>query len=209
MKPLRTNVIFGDGWTESKKQKHRAAAQLMVEAINSLEFEEYVLLGKFLWMDGKTNRQLLDLIRSGAEKLNPVHDNEIDIKVNLYKAANSTVGYTYPNVVEVWLNDKFFSIYDYAEVAGNMFHEWLHKLGLGHPSAATRERSQTAVYMIGYFVRALVKRLMKGEKLISAFSGEVIDTTPPVSDGIPQHKPRYKTVCKGWWIFKTCRKVAY
>jgi hypothetical protein len=44
------------------------------------------------------------------------------------------------------------------EVAGNLAHEWTHKLGFGHESAAEHD---SVPYGIGYIVREMGEKLSK------------------------------------------------
>jgi len=47
-------------------------------------------------------------------------------------------------------------------VAGNLAHEWTHKIGFDHKSAAEHD---SAPYAIGYIVDELAAKVLKGSKL--------------------------------------------
>src|SRR5690606_8082794 len=95
--------------------------------------------------------------------LSPEVDGEADIHVEAYNSYWSrVVGYTYPHTPKTWVNLKFFNGYDYADIADNIFHEWLHKLGFDHVSA---DEHTSVPYALGYIVRDLIKQIIKGEKL--------------------------------------------
>ena len=53
------------------------------------------------------------------------------------------------------MNTKFFNPYTPAEVAGNIFHEWTHKLGFDHDVIYTSERNATVPYALGFLIREL------------------------------------------------------
>lgn len=78
----------------------------------------------------------------------------------MYYQASSVVGYTSPSITYINVNTKFFNTYAANQVAGNLFHEWLHKLGYSHDSSATAKRPYTVPYAIGYMVRDIGKSFL-------------------------------------------------
>ena len=109
---------------------------------------------------GKTNEQIYQSILDAAETLQPTKNNTLDVGVKLYYEASTIVGYTNGSITYINVNTKFFDTYDANEVAGNLFHEWLHKLGYGHDSAATAARPYSVPYAIGYMVRNIGKNFL-------------------------------------------------
>lgn len=107
---------------------------------------------------GYTNAQIYQKILDGAEKLQPTKNNTMDMEVELYYAATSTVGYTYANVTKIWVNTKFFNSYTPSSVAANLFHEWLHKVGFSHASSYSTSRDYSVPYAIGSMIRSLGKQ---------------------------------------------------
>ena len=95
----------------------------------------------------------------GSEVLIPGNDEEMDLDITLYYANNSVVGYTYPDTTRVWTNDKFFSTYTYAQVAQNVVHEWIHKLGFGHDYNRTTRRNYSVPYGIGTIIKDLIEEM--------------------------------------------------
>ena len=63
------------------------------------------------------------------------------------------LGYTYPSTVKQWIYKSFFIDATYKEVSQNLTHEWMHKIGFGHPSKKTSTRKYSVPYACGYFVR--------------------------------------------------------
>jgi hypothetical protein len=127
--------------------------------MNSIEFRSAILSTRFSSANGFTSLDIYSLIMNGAEILSGENDHEIDIAVELYEKNNSTVGYTNEKTPWTWINNKFFKSFDTAEVAGNIVHEWVHKLGFDHESA---KEITSVPYAVGYIVRNMIHELHKG-----------------------------------------------
>jgi hypothetical protein len=82
----------------------------------------------------------------------------MDLELELYYSSRNTVGYTYPSGLKIWMNTKYFDVYTPAEVAGNVFHEWTHKLGFGHDSRYSVSRNSSVPYALGYIMEELGKK---------------------------------------------------
>lgn len=102
---------------------------------------------------GNVNLAVWNKMWNGNETLINVVDNEMDLTVEMYYTDNSTIGYTYANQNKIWANRKFHDGYRADQVAGNFFHEWLHKLGYGHSSSSTSCRPYSVPYAVGYMMR--------------------------------------------------------
>lgn len=101
-----------------------------------------------------TQHQIYEAIMSGGERLIPEKDKEADIFLVLDKRYKKGVlGYTYPSTVKQWIYKSFFMDATYKEVSQNLTHEWIHKIGFGHPSKKTSKRKYSVPYACGYFVR--------------------------------------------------------
>jgi hypothetical protein len=142
--------------------KIQEAAELIKRIVASQEFKDAVVNftynGKKQYVDnnGLTNLQIYNRLIIGAEQLHPDKNNRMDVELELYSDYNSsTVGYTYPNTTHIWMNLKYFSVYEPYQVAGNLMHEWIHKLGFTHDAASTPSRPYSVPYAIGYIVRNL------------------------------------------------------
>jgi hypothetical protein len=57
------------------------------------------------------------------------------------------------------MNTKYFYVYTPYQVAGNLTHEWLHKLGFDHDVASTPARPYSVPYAVGYILRDLASDL--------------------------------------------------
>ena len=157
-----TNVIFFNV-TAIQESKFQKALEIIKEVIATDEFRTKVLNhtynGNKTYVDngGYTNAQIYQKILDGSETLQKIVDNEMDMEVELYYAATSTVGYTYANSKRIWVNKKFFDGYTPAGVAHNLFHEWLHKLGFTHASTWSTSRDYSVPYAIGDIVGEIGK----------------------------------------------------
>ena len=167
------------------KAKIRAAAILLGRACNTEEFKDFILNYSYerVWYTGSlwwkvkhtetvnnfhdttlTNAQVYQKIIDGAEVLSPVKDGVINIYVDTYYKNNGVIGYTYPNSKWQWINLKFFRDYTAADVAGNMFHEVLHKYGFDHTFNFTTNRQYSVPYAIGYRINEICDKLLKQER---------------------------------------------
>jgi hypothetical protein len=149
-----TNFAIAD---EVKVEK---ALEIIKKVIVTSEFRNRVLSftygGKPGFVDStKSPAQIYQSLLDGAEDLLPEVDHEMDLDLELYYASTSTVGYTYPDVVKIWMNTKFFNVYTPAEVAGNIFHEWTHKLGYVHAQSYSVSRDSSVPYALGYLMEEL------------------------------------------------------
>lgn len=145
------------------EEKVDKAIEIIRRVIASPEFREKVLnftyRGKKRFVDTKlTNEEVYQAILNGKENLKPEIDNEMDLDLQLYYSRSSTVGYTYPNQLKIYMNKRFFSTFTPSEVAGNIFHEWSHKLGFKHAFRSSRSRSSSVPYALGYLIRELGKK---------------------------------------------------
>lgn len=145
------------------EEKVRRAIEIIREVIKSVEFKEKVLnfeyAGKKSFVDTKlTNQEVYQSLLKASEDLRPEVDHEMDLELELYYSRKNVVGYTYPNVLRIWMNRKYFDVYTPAQVAGNIFHEWTHKLGFEHDYRYTVSRDASVPYAIGYLIRDLGKK---------------------------------------------------
>lgn len=155
------NFVNFDGAAEDKV--HRAI-DIIKRVVASPEFKARVLnftyQGKKQFLDNKgyTNGQIYQILLNGREELKPEIDHEMDLELELYYSSRNTVGYTYPNTIRIWMNTKYFNPYTPSEVAGNVFHEWTHKLGFTHASSYSVARDSSVPYAIGYLIEELGKQ---------------------------------------------------
>lgn len=137
------------------------AIEVIKKVVGSKEFRnrvlDYTYQGKKQFVDNKglSNAEIYQILLEGKEDLRPEIDHEMDLELQLYYSWTSTVGYTTPGELRIYMNTKFFDSYTPAEVAGNVFHEWTHKLGFTHDSSYSVARDSSVPYAIGYLIRDL------------------------------------------------------
>lgn len=149
--------------SRTQEAKFLKAIDLIKQVVATEEFRSRIINhsygGKKTFVDngGYTNYEIYRKILYGAETLQRSMDNEMDMEVQLYTAFNSTVGYTYPSSKRIWVNTKYFNVYNAAQVARNLFHEWLHKLGFKHAVSYSTSRRYSVPYAIGDIVEDIGK----------------------------------------------------
>lgn len=148
------------------------AAGYVEEYINSDEFQKFVLNFSFIDYNDKvqkkfhytnlSNQEVLAKILSGSETLSPEEDHEADIQIELDNSwSRNVIGYTYPTTPWQWIYAKFFHNWSAEEIAGNIMHEWLHKIGFDHEYQYTYNREYSVNYALGYACEEFAKRVSK------------------------------------------------
>ena len=154
------------GFSADQEAKYNKAIEIVKMVVATEEFRtrvlNYTYNGKKTYANngGKTNAQIYQSILDAAESLQPAKNNTMDLEVELYYANNTVVGYTNGSTKRIWVNTKYFNTYSANSVAGNLMHEWLHKLGYGHDSAATAQRPYSVPYAIGSMMSSLGKNFL-------------------------------------------------
>lgn len=155
-------------FSPEQEEKVRKAIQIIKAVITSTEFKQRVLSysykGKKGFVDnlGLSNEEVYQKIIDGAEKMgNTSKNNTMDVELELYHQKTSTIGYTYPNTVRIWMNTKYFNKYTPIKVADNLMHEWMHKLGFTHAVVYSKDRDHSVPYAIGYLIEELAMKLPK------------------------------------------------
>lgn len=149
---------------QKQEAKVHKAIELIKKVVLSSDFKERVLShmyqGKKAYVDNKglTNEEIYQLIIDGSETLQPEKNGRMDVELELYNNSSTTIGYTYPDTTRVWVNTKYFDRYTPVQVADNIFHEWLHKLGFDHALKYSKSRNYSVPYAIGYLVEELAMK---------------------------------------------------
>lgn len=161
MKKLFRTNLKSSNFFANDLIKLNKAVKYVEEFINSREFIELVstfsyedrngLINRNFHYTDLTNQQVLEKILSGSEVLTPEADGEADIQIELDTSwTRNVIGYTYPTTAWQWIYAKFFRNWSAEEVAGNIMHEYMHKLGFDHEYGWTFEREFSAPYALGY-----------------------------------------------------------
>jgi hypothetical protein len=132
-----TVKIVATNYNEDQKKKLAEAERIIAKVFNSEAYKSAVLSKKFT-STKLSAAQVYEELFEGAEALVPAKNYQMDLTVTMYYKNNKTVGYTYPSKMTVYTNSKFHDRYTACQIAGNLVHEWTHKMGFGHSSASDR-----------------------------------------------------------------------
>ncbi len=170
--PLLMNIHTAKNFSDQQYDKLMQAKQLVELIINSAAFKSRVLnfsyngVKGFVQNNGLSNQQIYDYLMSGAEMF-PVQtgvDHFMDYDLILYKPkwyqSKKVLGYTSQNTRVVHINRNFFNKAEVNEIAMNLVHEWVHKMGFEHDYRSTSRRPYSVPYGIGYIVRDLGSMLV-------------------------------------------------
>lgn len=110
----------------------------MNTTLSSQCFGDFILSRDLIQTNGKSNKEVLEHIRS----------SRVGIELVSYWSFKSTVGYTYPNVDKVWMNKRLHDNFTPCRSASNLAHEASHKIGYGHDYRRTQRRPYSVPYSI-------------------------------------------------------------
>jgi hypothetical protein len=153
-------------FTAQQAEKYNKAIEIVKLVVATEKFRNDVINftynGQKAFIDNKglTNEQIYQSILDAAETLKPIKNNTMDLTVQLYYAATNVVGYTNGGTTSIWVNTKYFNTFMENSVAGNLFHEWLHKLGYTHAYSATTTRPYSVPYAVGYIMGNIGKNFL-------------------------------------------------
>jgi hypothetical protein len=162
---FQTNVELLS-FTAAQTDKYNQAVAMVKKVVATEQFETAILnytwngAQQFANNNGLTNAQIYQSILDAAETLQPAKNNTMDLGVKLYYEASTIIGYTNGSITYINVNTKFFDQFAINDVAGNLFHEWLHKLGYVHDFASTPQRPYSVPYAVGYLVRDIGKSFL-------------------------------------------------
>lgn len=142
-------------FSPDQEQKVQTALEIIRKIIPSEEFKNAVInkqyRGKKIYVDnlGLSNEEIYQKI---------INEGKIDLELKLYNEESNTIGYTYPNIIRIYINQKYFNRFSPSQVADNLVHEWLHKIGFNHEFKYSKTRDHSVPYSIGYLVRELASK---------------------------------------------------
>jgi len=157
----------------------RRAVDHMAYKIGSLEFKKFcdsyrysyqICSGMWWWKkcttriihnfkkpNGRTSSEVYEHIIQANETLRNTKNGTADITLVVDRRnRRGVLGYTYPNSTKQWIYSWFLKS-DYKRVAGNLAHEWCHKLGYDHAFRYNGTRRHTVPYAVGDFVAEIVR----------------------------------------------------
>jgi hypothetical protein len=173
-----------EGLSETEEIKVHLARNIIESIINSDDFKNYIINFKYmlrystgrLWWRRQfsefrvgfpythlSNYDVYKLIMSGAETLTPEVDQEADINIKVDRRnRRGVIGYTYKSSKWQWIYSWVLKRYSVQQIAGNMFHEYLHKQGFGHPFRNTIDRKYSVPYALGNYIANFDLGLLEG-----------------------------------------------
>lgn len=145
------------------REKLAQAKSVLETVMNSPQFKKRVLgftfkgERRFNENNGMSNKEIFEHLMTGAEDLMPEHDQTMNFDLTLYRSLNpwsKVKGYTEPDSMRIYLNKKYYRRVSWTiiDVAANLAHEWVHKMGFGHEYYDNEERPFTVPYGIGRIV---------------------------------------------------------
>ncbi len=162
--------VYMRNFTETDKVKVYKAVDILETVMNSQEFKErihnFTFKGQktFHQNNGLSNKEIYKQLMTGEEVLMPNSVGIMNFDLSLYRSKNpwsKVKGYTKPDTMRIWMNKKYFrqSSWTSINVAGNMAHEWVHKMGFGHDYRHNADRPYTVPYAVGYIVGEIAKEM--------------------------------------------------
>jgi hypothetical protein len=162
---FQTNVELLN-FDNSQADKYSMAVSMVKKVVGTEKFRTAILnhswngTKQFANNAGKSNEEIYKSVLDAAESLHPVKNNSMDLGVKLYYQNNTVIGFTNGSISYINVNTKYFNQFAINDVAGNLFHEWLHKLGYVHDYSSTTQRPHSVPYAIGYIVRDIGKSFL-------------------------------------------------
>lgn len=123
-------VAWFVGNTQTEIERNTLAIQKAEATIMGQCFQDKLLNSKLdeTQTNGLTKTQVLEYVRG----------SKTTIELEAYRKSNSVVGYTYASTDRIWFNRKFHDKFTPCQVAANLSHELMHKLGFKHDVKATK-----------------------------------------------------------------------
>lgn len=161
---FRPHIHAIKGATEQEKRNVEIACDAIANIINGKEYWERAAelwpkcTHRYITRRDRTRKYLdfqeyREMTLSGIDQFNSDIDNDFDVHLTIYYKNNGTIGYTYPSTFKTWANRKFHKRFDIAERAGNIWHEYKHNQGFGHPNT---DRKSVA-YQMGYLMVDIIR----------------------------------------------------
>lgn len=155
------------GFERDHEDKIHRAFDLIKRVVASDEFKRRVLghtwKGKKEFVDngGDSNAEVYKKILNASEKLTPGNNNTMDLSLESYHESANVIGYTMPGIRTIYMNKRYLSKSSFKtnQVAMNLIHEWLHKLGFKHAQKDSPSRPHSVPYAVGYIMRELASKI--------------------------------------------------
>ena len=167
---LKFKIDPTSGFTKRELVKLEKSRVVLELIFNSELFRKKMLLADFSGETSKwrfsSNHQILDHVMKGAETLQPEINHQADIQQGIFNPnywSKNVVGRTWKSRIIQEINRKLFWTYPVYKVAGNIAHEWFHKLGFGHDSKRTKRRPFSVCYQVNKIIKECYFELLLSE----------------------------------------------
>ena len=173
---LTINVLNFSRATNSDKVRVYEALRLISKVVNSEEFRNNILdmtykVGKKTYsgfaQTRKTTDEVLRSILEAEENFKGGQLGVIDLYMKMYyercNIFKCVVGYTSQSDKYFHMNRYLQRNYSPAKTAGNIVHEWLHKIGHGHTKRSNSFRPHSVPYKIGNLIAKMAAKIAAEE----------------------------------------------
>ena len=180
MDEIKIAIKITPNFASDEKEKIAKAGLLIQLVMNNQVFRDWVTnfsysvqscTGRLWWKTCQqvtqnqfhytddNNAKVLQTIVDAAETLNGVKNHVMDIDEDIYYKSGSTVGYGYGGSPWQYINRRFFGGFTASDTAGNLSHEWCHKIGYDHEFYNCAERPFSVPYAVGDKVAEMAAEL--------------------------------------------------
>jgi hypothetical protein len=158
---ISTKILALTGATKRDRTRIYRAVELIETVVNTPEFESRLLDMNYTVEDVTTPgysqtplspQEILASIHEAKENFSGGSPGVIDLKMDMYYEESDTIGYTSVEDPFFHMNRYFHYDYTATQTSGNIFHEWLHKLGHKHTFDVTPDRKHSIPYKLGYLM---------------------------------------------------------
>jgi hypothetical protein len=175
---VTAQVLAFTNATVEEEIKVQMALSAIEEIVNSDEFYKEVLsmsykIGKKTYRGFSqtklSSEEVLKSIYSARENFPGGAEHSIDLYLNMYYERSSTIGWTAPKEKFIHMNRYHHDRYSLAQTAGNLFHEWLHKINHDHSKRHNSLRPHSVPYKLGQLIaEKIAERESPGDRKLKA-----------------------------------------
>ncbi len=174
---LAVNIKVHSDLTLEEEMMVMKAKRIMEARLNSQGFKQFCTdykftytthTGRLWWKKYTTHHQVgfkypnglsgagvYQAIMNGAETLTPIVDGVANIELVIDRRnKRSVLGYTYPNTAKQWVYSWLLRTTP-ERLAGNLAHEWCHKLGFKHKHRYNSTRKHSVPYAVGDYIAGI------------------------------------------------------
>jgi hypothetical protein len=162
---LKVNVLSLRLATKTDRARVNKAVALIGKVINQQSFRDLIKASSYTQTDS-TPQEIYDSIILAQENFSGGKPHVMDLNMEMYYEEDGAIGYTNVSDPYFYMNRWVQASYTPMQTAGNIFHEWLHKLGHRHTYEWTEDRKDSVPYKLGYIVADLASDIeSKGDPL--------------------------------------------